>query len=170
MPSENQLAVVLYFLTELGPQSKVEDLSKIAVSEYNLSESSIDEILLLMGSSFSITVGQGNNYQEGLFGPLPVPRIQNNYALVYSKKFSTDDSVSDENGQQGAHQKFVFLCFLYPKEFDILFFNRELLKQEFLYLVEGLIIDSKPLDLSKWKNNLLKTVQSNYLSHKQVAS
>lgn len=166
MPTERQLAVVLYFLTKFGPETRLEDLSKIALSEYNLSKSSIDEILLLMGSSFSVTVGQGNNYQEGLFGPLPVPRIQNDYALVFSKKLSFEEDNQITNDQYGEPQQFGFLCFLYPKEFDVLFFDRELLKQEFSTLVENIYFDTKQIDLSKWKNQLLKSVQTNYLTRK----
>ena len=165
MPAEHQLAVVLYILTEYGPESKIEDLSRVARYEYNLNRSTIDEILLLMGSSFSITVGQGNNYQEGLFGPLPVPRIQNNYALVFSKKIQIEGKSNGKDDSQLNHQQFCFLCFLYPREFDILFFDRDLLKQEFTLFMEKTFLDSQPPDLPKWKNNLLKTVQTNYLSH-----
>ena len=165
MPSEHQLAIVIYFLTELGPEYKIEDLSRVARYEYNLNKSTIDEVLLLMGSSFSITVGQGNNYQEGLFGPLPVPRIQTNYALVFSKKLNIEEQNKRDKPTINNQQQFGFLCFLYPKEFDILFFDRELLKEEFSQLMENIYSQSKPPNLPKWKNHLLKAVQTNYLSH-----
>ena len=166
MPSENQIAVVLYFLTEYGPVSKLEDFSTVAMKMYNLSKASIEEILLLMGSSFSIAVGQGNNYQEGLFGPLPVPRIQSNYALVFSKKLNKIKVNSQTKDDSEDHEQFGILCFLYPKEFDILFFDRELLNNEFSYFMEELSLELITNNLSKWKNQLLKSVQTNFLSHK----
>lgn len=165
MPSEYQLAIVLYFLTDYGPEYKIEDLSRVARYEYNLNKTTIDEILLLMGSSYSITVGQGNNYQEGLFGPLPVPRLQRNYALVFSKKINMEETIKKGESFANNQQQFGFLCFLYPKEFDILFFDRELLKQEFSKFMEQIYGSSQLPNLPKWKNDLLKSVQTNYLSH-----
>lgn len=166
MPSENQLAVVYYCLTEMGPVSKIEDLSDIGISEYNLNKPSIDEILLLMGSSYSIAVGQGNNYQEGLFGPLPVPRLLTTYSLVYSKDLSSQDSVSAKKSKEMIPKEFGFLCLLYPKEFDTLFFDRELLTQEFSFFLEKIIQKPNEINLSKWKTELLKSVQAHYRSLK----
>ena len=164
MPSESQLSIVVFSLTDSGPISKTEDFSRIAKINYDLSQHSIEEIILLMGSSFSIAVGQGNNYQEGLFGPLPVPRIQNEYALVYSKNIQSNEK-SVEKNQVSTHQQFTFLCLIYPKEFDVLFFDRDLLKDEFSFFIDQLCKSTETINLSKWKNQLFRAVQTQYMSH-----
>ena len=118
-----------------------------------------------MGSSFSIAVGQGNNFHEGLFGPLPVPRIQNDYALVYSKNIQSNEKSSEKDQVNSNHQQFVFLCLIYPKEFDVLFFDRDLLKDEFSFFIDQLCKSTETINLSKWKNLLLRAVQTQYMSH-----
>jgi tetratricopeptide (TPR) repeat protein len=164
MPSEDQLSVVLFELSEMGPVLKLEDFSEMANNEHNLSSSAIEEILLIMGSSFSIAVGQGNSYQEGLFGPLPVPRMMNNNSLIFSKKISFQSGRTKNNAELSV-QPFNFLCLIYPKEFDLLFFDRELLKDEFSFLLEKTFVQKEDVNLKKWKLQFLKTVQTHYLSH-----
>lgn len=166
MPHKNQLAVVFYSLTELGPVSKYEDFSPMARSEYNMSDAMIDEILLVMGSTYSIAVGQGNNYQEGLFGPLPVPRMLETYALVYSKDLSNEEEKNEFQNKENNLKQFGFLCFVYPKEFDILFFDRDLLSKEFSQLIDVITSSQNKMNDLAWKSDLLKSVDIHFISNK----
>ena len=164
MPTENQISVVVYFLAETGPTPKIEDFSTQLLKEENYSQNILDEILLLMGSSYSFAIGQGHHYQTGLFGPLPVPRLYGKNALVYSS--ITDDVESNMLADiRFEGKRFGFACLIYPKEFDTLFFDREKIQKEF----ESLLVNINTFnhqELIKWKKNLLNIVQAQFIPQK----
>ncbi|OLS19373.1 MAG: hypothetical protein HeimC3_45820 [Candidatus Heimdallarchaeota archaeon LC_3] len=64
---------------------------------------------------FSSILG-GNQYNEGLFGPMPVPNAKSMQALVFTQK--TSEKNNDQN------PLFWMTIIAYPKSFDPLFYNR----------------------------------------------
>lgn len=163
MPAEPEVSIVVFVLSTMGPIPKVEDLSDYLTKFESQSKNSIEEILMLMGTSFSLAVGQGNYYQTGLFGPLPVPRLPGKNAIIFSSKIKDIDQDLKGDQRYEDNLNFGYACLIYPKEFDTIFFEREKLELEFEYLLNNIQVMKNKEKLKEWKSNLLKVVQSQFV-------
>jgi tetratricopeptide (TPR) repeat protein len=163
-PSENEISIAVFFLSNLGPIAKIEDLSEHLRIFESQSKTSIDEILMLMGTSFSLAVGQGNHYQTGLFGPLPAPRLPGKNAIVFSSKVKDFDNDLKGDKRFEPNTNFGYACLIYPKEFDTVFFERERLEFEFQQLLDNIEQISKDKKkLKQWKSNLLNVIAQQFM-------
>lgn len=165
-PSENELSIAVFFLSNLGPVAKVEDLSDYLRTQEAQSKAAIDEILLLMGTSFSLAVGQGNHYQTGLFGPLPAPRLTGKNAIVFSSKVKDFDGDLKGDSRFDPNTNFGYACLIYPKEYDTVFFDRENIEIEFQHLldnIENIVKDKDKKKLREWKLNLINVVSQQFI-------
>ena len=92
---------------------------------------------LLIGIFFSSVLG-GNRYNQGLFGPIPTPDLNEFQALVYTKVLALSSS-------EGVSSRYLMLVMIYPKIFDPLYYNRyeyeNIFTETFQNIKEGNIID-----------------------------
>ncbi|MFX0062860.1 MAG: tetratricopeptide repeat protein [Candidatus Hermodarchaeota archaeon] len=97
------------------------------IASLNLPErSEFEKYETYMAVSFMTILGQGTQYHEGLFGPLPVP-VEGYSSIVYSKIIK--DSKQTNGRLKG--KNFSLFCILYPQKFSMLFFNRNALVKIF---------------------------------------
>ena len=150
----------------MGPIAKVEDVSDYLRIQEAQSKIAIDEILMLMGTSFSLAVGQGNHYQTGLFGPLPVPRLTGKNAIGFSSKAKDFDSYLKGDRRFEANTNFGYACLIYPTEYDTVFFDRENLEIEIQHLIDNIEFNAKEKEKRKvkeWKINLLNVIAQQFI-------
>ncbi|MFW9929783.1 MAG: hypothetical protein ACFFD1_10360, partial [Candidatus Thorarchaeota archaeon] len=98
-----------------------------------------------IGIYFSSILG-GNTYNEGLFGPLPVPQLINFQALVFTRNFSNKNN---EN-------QFLSIIIIYEKSFDPLFYNRLEIERYIQNFVEKISNISEEINFSNEQNLELK--------------
>ncbi|MHA2365114.1 MAG: tetratricopeptide repeat protein [Candidatus Hodarchaeales archaeon] len=72
---------------------------------------------MTMGLMFSTSLGQGTRYNEGLYGPLPTPDVQDFRSVVFSKQL---EQPTDSNPSG----KYILIALNYHCDFDPLFYNR----------------------------------------------
>ncbi|MHA2333118.1 MAG: hypothetical protein ACXAEU_13950, partial [Candidatus Hodarchaeales archaeon] len=78
------------------------------------------EILSKMAIYYMTVLGQGSDYNTGLFGPFPIPGSDHLVSLVYS--FIIDDPVSNDPRTKG--RAYSFIAMSIPKTLIRLFSNR----------------------------------------------
>jgi hypothetical protein len=103
---------------------------------------------------FSSILG-GNHYNEGLFGPLPVPNLTDFQALVYTQKLPVKEN-------QGGPTLFWMTIIFFPKSFDPLFYNRMEIENAFkdFYQDESVEKDNyAEKHFQELKNSVKKTIQ-----------
>ncbi len=118
----------------------LEDLDKIFLLSYkiddifgptmmksfnvNIENSRYKEAIDTAGSLYIVSLGYGDRYHQGLFGPFPFGTTQLN-SLVYSKKLVDNSSSNDPT--------FVYflLCFVYPKKISPYLYHRQKLETFF---------------------------------------
>lgn len=164
-PDPDQTAVVVFYLSPMGPVPKLEDLSQSHLLGKE-PKHAVEEILTLMGSFLTMAIGQGHDYCSGLFGPLPVPRLPGTNAVVYSTFTSDYDNDLQEDprfGEGSKCQNYALACLIYPREYDTVFFDRQYLGQRFEELIQALP-DMKPHGLKRWKQQFLHSVQDQFLA------
>jgi len=116
--TNDKLSLVVCKFSELGAE---------VVAASNLPKGSeFDKYSTFMAVSFMTILGQGREYHEGLFGPLPVP-IKGYSSIVFSKIISdrnlTDPRLKGKN--------FTLFCILYPQEYSLLFYDRKSISKLF---------------------------------------
>ncbi len=77
----NQIGIAFLYLSDLGPQVEIK------YSKNSEIENKIDETLAALVITL---VGQGSSYHEGLFGPVPIPSVDNITGIIYSKMMKGD--------------------------------------------------------------------------------
>ena len=84
---------------------------------FNLTSSQYKEQIDTIGSLYVVTIGQGQRYNQGLFGPFPFG-VDNLRSLVFRNK------IFDPDQSTGRNRGFVYfmLCIIFP---DILYFYFE---------------------------------------------
>ncbi len=73
--------------------------------------------IILSGALYTSTLGQGQTYHQGLFGPFPFGK-QNLRSLVYSKL------INDPSQKRNKGTIFVLVCFVFKKNIVPLFYDR----------------------------------------------
>lgn len=111
------------------------------------------EKLNLVGSLYTASLGQGQNYNEGLYGPFPFG--ENDFkALVYSKNIF--DASQQHLRNKG--MSFTITCLIYPNQISPVFFDQKLLEtifqSHFAQISEMAMIDGK--FLTKINNDILQ--------------
>ncbi|MFQ5979565.1 MAG: hypothetical protein ACE5OZ_15665 [Candidatus Heimdallarchaeota archaeon] len=90
---------------------------------------------------YAMAIGQGEEYYEGLYGPLPLTHIYS--SLVYARILP--DSTQDDQRFPG--KTYALICLGYPKEQDHLFGDRINLKRGFSSWVTS-VDDLSKVDLA----------------------
>ncbi|MHA2298824.1 MAG: hypothetical protein ACXADA_22545 [Candidatus Hodarchaeales archaeon] len=97
-------SLILIKLTDLGPVIHDHDIHFIQSDENDLTG---------LATYYSIALGQGQHYNQGLFGPLPF-LATDYHSLVYAILVN-DTEQSDERFKG---QNYILLCFLYHKKLE----------------------------------------------------
>ncbi len=70
-----------------------------------------------IASLYSISLGQGEAYHEGLFGPLPFGETDLR-SIIFTRNIA-------EGGQSGTNRNYVLFCLVFPREMMPLFYDRK---------------------------------------------
>jgi tetratricopeptide (TPR) repeat protein len=110
--------ITIYRQFKLGPEIYISD---------DLRFSKTNKIILetKAGVYFMAAVGQGNNLNEGLFGPLPFPDSQDYESIIFTT-FLDDIENSDPRSKGKSYCMFVVT---FPKQFESYYSNRQYLIQ-----------------------------------------
>ncbi|MHA2294625.1 MAG: PAS domain S-box protein [Candidatus Hodarchaeales archaeon] len=104
----------LFKMGSLGPEIVVTEPFPTKTDEEEV------EILSKMAIYYMTVLGQGSDYNTGLFGPFPIPGSDHLVSLVYS--FIIDDPVSNDPRTKG--RAYSFIAMSIPKTLIRLFSNR----------------------------------------------
>ncbi|MFW9914013.1 MAG: PAS domain S-box protein [Candidatus Thorarchaeota archaeon] len=114
----NHIRISLFKLGLKGPE--------VVITEtLPFSEEAEEEIFLRMGLYYTTALGQGNEPQMGLYGPLPAPGLAGYVSMVHS--FMIRDSSYDDPRSLG--KTYAFLVLSFPEELAHLFSNRTVITE-----------------------------------------
>ncbi|MHA1585519.1 MAG: tetratricopeptide repeat protein [Promethearchaeota archaeon] len=82
--------------------------------------------ILLVGSLYSITLGQGHSYHEGLFGPLPFGE-KDLSSIIYSLLIKDMSQVQ----KRAREQSYLLICLVFDKKMEPIFYDRQKLQEIF---------------------------------------
>lgn len=83
-------------------------------------------ILFSFGTILAYTMGQGEEFRSGLFGPIPFPQMEGFSALVYAN-FIKDKAADERLGGMN----YCVLSLVLPQEFDFFLIDRDQLESQF---------------------------------------
>ncbi|MHA1521156.1 MAG: hypothetical protein ACTSRK_13310, partial [Promethearchaeota archaeon] len=89
--------------------------------------------ILHSGSLFSITLGQGQQYHQGLFGPLPFGNTSS-YALVFAQTIA--DQTQKERRTHG--RAYFLFSLVYQKKMNLMFYDRDKLSNIFIKYLKNI--------------------------------
>ena len=119
----NVIKGVLFEMSDLGPipviSENLEDLLPLKQTTNELQSVLLQKLALL----YTISIGQGNTPNYGLYGPLPIPDYPGYVALTYSFKIR-DKKIKDIRMKE---KTFAILSFLMPEIFTAFFAERDLI-------------------------------------------
>ena len=95
------------------------------VENLNLDDPGTQQTLTEVGAVYSFSIGQGQNYNEGLFGPLPFGK--NKQAIIYAKMMN--DSSQDLKRLDG--KNFILFTLVFPSKMVQFFYDRQKLTRIF---------------------------------------
>lgn len=116
-PSDIHLVAFKYTLSE------IEVIAENVPREFGNSKS----LAVDLGAFYMLAIGQGDNYHDGLFGPLPVAMKEDYSSLVYASTISDEN----QNDKRLAKSTYVIICLLYPNDKSNFFTDRGLLHSIF---------------------------------------
>ncbi len=95
------------------------------VENLNLNDSGTQQTLNELGAVYSFSIGQGQNYNEGLFGPLPFEK--NKQAIIYAKMMNdSSHSIKRLDGKN-----FILFTLVFPSKMVQFFYDRQKLTRIF---------------------------------------
>ncbi len=95
------------------------------VENLNLNNPETQQTLIEVGAVYSFSIGQGQNYNEGLFGPLPFEK--NKQAIIYAKMMNdTSHSITRLDGKN-----FILFTLVFPSKMVQFFYDRQKLTRIF---------------------------------------
>ena len=109
----SSVAVNLFKMGNIGPE--------IVYSEDIPSNSKSSDLLTKMGVFYITALGQGHDFHQGLFGPLPVPDNDTHFSFAFS--FLISDSSNLDKRNRG--KSFCILTLSFPKSLEKFFLTRK---------------------------------------------
>ncbi|MCF2140064.1 MAG: tetratricopeptide repeat protein [Candidatus Lokiarchaeota archaeon] len=145
----DEIAMVVYKIDEkIGPMI-------YETINLDISEPIYQAKVLHSGSLYSITLGQGQLYHQGLFGPLPFINTEKS-ALIYSQ---TIRDITQKEKRTKNHAYFLF-ALIYPENLNVIFYERNKLNQIFTNEIER-ISEARDITLD-FLENLLRIIKIAY--------
>lgn len=109
--NEENLGIIAWKLSEKGPEPFLKDIPKTLFSE-----SQISYIIPVLGPLFMSLIGQGHQYHQGIFGPLPVPISEDPNECIISTKLINDKLQKDPRLKG---QNFILIGVFFPRKYKI---------------------------------------------------
>lgn len=109
--------VVLLKMGELGPEV-------VLAEDWLEDKDRQEEVLTKLGYFYVVTLGQGSDGHEGLYGPLPVPSLPDHIGMAYT--FFIPDPTNADPRFKG--KSYCILVFILPESLHTYFSNRSLLE------------------------------------------
>lgn len=138
----DHFCITLFKMGAKGPEP-------VITEQLPFANGSEDEILIRIGLHYVMALGQGNVTNTGLFGPLPMPRIQGYLGLAYS--FLIADASDKDPRTEG--RTFSFIVLSIPEALIHIFSNRaaiqEIFEKELHYIATIQDIDLSMLKMLK---------------------
>ncbi len=105
-----------------------ENLGPVILEKENVKTNDLawNKNILLIGSLYSITLGQGLHYHEGLFGPLPFGDKKLR-SIIYTLIIDDPSQIQKRTHQQS----YVLLCLVFTKNLGPFFYDRQKVKDIF---------------------------------------
>ena len=99
-------------------------------------------------------MGQGRNYFQGLYGPIPIKGFEkiNNSAIIYADLI-TDSQINSQDARMEGYN-YVIFCFVYPQKFDNTFISRIDMNDIFLHF------KNNHKDLATWTDEDLENLRN----------
>jgi hypothetical protein len=114
--------------------------------------------LMYCGNLYATALGQGQNYHEGLFGPLPFGKQQMR-GLIFTKIFHTPENLNSRNKDKSY---FLFVL-IFPQEFSRVFSNQNLMEPIFIEEIGK--ITSIAQITKQWLQNFKRNIIQNFDTH-----
>lgn len=111
------------------------------------------EILLKLATFTVIAIGQGDSYNKGLFGPMPVPNKKDYLTLLFS--FTIEDKKLQDQRYEG--KNYALIAFMVHNKVIHFFYNRKAIKEVFEVSISK-VTNIKNIDnefLASLRNKLL---------------
>lgn len=139
--------ITIYRQFKLGPEIYLSDELDFSKTDKKLLE-------IKLGVFFITAVGQGENSNEGLYGPLPFPDNSDYISIIYSC-FMKDLENKDPRYKGNSYCLFIVT---FPKQFESYYSNRSFLTQIFRNFQEKFekIQDIQQEDIAKLKSLLIR--------------
>ncbi len=105
-----------------------ENLGPVILEKENVKSNDLawNKNILMIGSLYSITLGQGLQYHEGLFGPLPFGDKKLR-SIIYTLIIDDPSQIQERTHQQS----YVLLCLVFTKNLGPFFYDRQKVKNIF---------------------------------------
>lgn len=116
----NETYITIYRMSELGPVIYLTDELKFSQTEQELLE-------IKLGVYFTTAVGQGDNSNVGMFGPLPFPDSSDYLSMIYAC-FMYDPENNDPRAKKHSYSMIIIT---FPKDFEPYYDNKNYLSQIF---------------------------------------
>ena len=115
--SEEQLADTFFVSFKID-----ENLGPVILEKENVKTNDLvwNENILMIGSLYSVALGQGIQYHEGLFGPLPFGD-KNLRSIIYTLIIDDPSQIQKRTHQQS----YVLLCLVFTKNLGPFFYDRQ---------------------------------------------
>ncbi|MHA1518841.1 MAG: tetratricopeptide repeat protein [Promethearchaeota archaeon] len=123
---EIQSIFILSYKMDEKIGSELLSFDNLEVDEMGNIQSDMLSTVNLVGSLYTMSLGQGQNYNEGLFGPFPFG-ASNLRSLVFSKK------IFDKSQKQRRNKglTFTIVCLIFPNQISRLFIDQKKMEQIF---------------------------------------
>ncbi|MHA1777159.1 MAG: tetratricopeptide repeat protein [Promethearchaeota archaeon] len=142
----NEIAMIVFKIDErLGPM--IQESTRL-----DLSDPIIQANVLRVGSLYSIALGQGQLYHQGLFGPLLFTDPKT-FALIYTQTIK--DYTQKEKRTKG--QAYFLFTLVFPENLNVFFYDRDKLSVIFSNEIEKI---SEAKDITKeFLENILDSIK-----------
>ena len=150
--SENDFILIIFKFTNTGPEPIFMHPSR---EQY---KSKAAEFILNLGVLLTYLMGQGQNYFQGLYGPIPIRGFEkiNTSATIYADLIR--DSLINKQDARMEGFNYVIFCFVYPQRYDNVFISRIDMNDVFLHF------KNNHKDLATWTDDDLEGLRQAIIS------
>ena len=126
-----------------------------SVENLDVNDIGIQQTLAEVGAVYSFSIGQGQNYNEGLFGPLPFEK--NKQAIIYAKMMNDTSQVL----KRLDGKNFILFTLVFPSKMVQFFYDRQKLTRIFEEEINN-ITNVQEID-NIFLNKLRKKIMSEFM-------
>ena len=157
--SPNDFILITFKFTSTGPEPIY---MYPTMDEYRVETT---EFILNLRVLLTYLMGQGQNYFQGLYGPIPLKGFEkiNNSAIIYADLISDSQINAQDSRMEGLN--YVIFCFVYPQRFDNTFISRIDMNDIFLHFKKShkdLALWTEP-DLEGLRNSIIDLVKKSQI-------